>query len=53
MPSLMRFLFTIAVMAGIVYGAMMALVVFVEPKKSEMTVRIPAEKLAPLAPSAP
>lgn len=50
MPSLMRFLFTLAVMAGIAYGVMLALATLVEPKKSQMTVRIPPEKLAPLAP---
>ncbi|RUU83805.1 histidine kinase, partial [Mesorhizobium sp. M7A.T.Ca.TU.009.01.1.2] len=29
------------------YGAMFALVMFVEPKKGEMSVRIPPEKLNP------
>jgi hypothetical protein len=47
MPTLFRFLVTIGILAGIVYGAMFALVTFVEPKKGEMTVRIPAEKLNP------
>jgi hypothetical protein len=37
----------IAVLAGLAYGAMFALVMFVEPKKGEMTVRIPAERLNP------
>ena len=36
-----------AISGGIVYGAMFALVMFVEPKKGEMTVRIPLEKLNP------
>jgi len=47
MPTLFRFLMTIGVLAGIVYGAMFALVMYVEPKKGEMTVRIPPEKLNP------
>ena len=45
MPTLFRFLVTIGVIAGIVYGAMFALVTFVEPKKGEMMVRVPLEKL--------
>ena len=45
MPTLFRFLVTIGVIAGIVYGAMFALVQYVQPKQGEMTVRIPVEKL--------
>jgi hypothetical protein len=47
MPTLFRFLTTIAIIIGIVYGAMFALVTFVEPRQGEMSVRIPAEKLNP------
>lgn len=47
MPTLFRFLVIIGVIAGTIYGAMFALVTFVEPKKGEMTVRIPAEKVNP------
>ena len=47
MPTLLRFLTMIAIIVGLVYGAMYALVLFVEPNKGEMTVRIPAEKLNP------
>lgn len=47
MPTLFRFLTTLAVLAGIAYGSMYALVLYVEPKQGEMTVRIPAEKLNP------
>lgn len=47
MPTLFRFLFTLAVLAGIAYGAMFALVMYVEPRKGEMTVRIPPEKINP------
>lgn len=47
MPTLFRFLTTIAIIIGIVYGAMFALVTFVEPRQGEMSVRIPAERLNP------
>jgi hypothetical protein len=45
MPTLFRFLTVLAVLAAIAYGAMFALVTFVEPRKGEMSVRIPAERL--------
>ncbi|TKT75302.1 hypothetical protein [Aquamicrobium sp. LC103] len=47
MPTLFRFLTILAVLAGVVYGSMYALVWYVEPNKGEMTVRIPAERLNP------
>ena len=47
MPTLFRFLTTLAILAGIAYGSMYALVVFVEPNQGEMTVRIPADRLNP------
>ncbi|MEM8650766.1 MAG: histidine kinase [Pseudomonadota bacterium] len=47
MPSLFRFLFVLAVLAGLVYGGAVALTVFVEPKPREMTVKIPAKRLNP------
>jgi hypothetical protein len=47
MPTLFRFLVTLGILAALVYGAMYALVMYVEPKKGEMTVRIPAEKINP------
>jgi hypothetical protein len=47
MPTLIRFLTVIAIIAGIVYGAMYALATFVQPKTGEMTIRIPPEKLNP------
>jgi hypothetical protein len=47
MPTLFRFLVTLGILAGLAYGAMYALVMYVEPKKGEMTVRIPAEKINP------
>lgn len=47
MPTLFRFLTILAVLAGLVYGGMYALVTMVEPNKGEMTVRIPADRLNP------
>lgn len=46
MPTLFRFLFVIGVLAGIVWGSMVALVTFVEPQPREMTQTVPAAKLA-------
>jgi hypothetical protein len=37
----------LGLIAAAVYGAMVALVVFVEPNPREMTVRVPNEKLRP------
>ena len=45
MPSLFRFLFICAVLAGIVYGAMFALVLYVEPVERDVTIRVPAERI--------
>ncbi len=44
MPSLFRFLTVIAVIVGVVYGAIFALANFVNPKSREMTINIPADK---------
>ena len=44
MPSLFRFLTVVAVLGGIVYGAIFALANFVGPKSREMTVTIPPDK---------
>jgi hypothetical protein len=45
MPTLFRLLVTIGIFVGLVYGAMFGLVTYVEPKKGEMTVRIPPERI--------
>lgn len=45
MPSLFRFLFVVAVLAGLAYGAMFALVTFVQPQPRDMTQIVPAAKL--------
>jgi xanthosine utilization system XapX-like protein len=44
MPSLFRFLVVVAIIAGLVYGAVYALANFVNPKPREMTVTIPPDK---------
>lgn len=43
MPSLIKLLTILAIIVGIVYGAMFALVMLVEPRTGEMTVRVPIE----------
>lgn len=53
MPTLFRFLTVCAMIAAFVYGAMMALVVFVEPRPRDITVRIPSERVNPPADPAP
>lgn len=45
MPTLLRLLVTLVVIVGSAYGAMLALASFVEPKRGEMSVSIPLEKL--------
>ncbi len=45
MPSLFRFLTVVAVIVGVVYGAIFALANFVNPKPREMTVTIPPDKV--------
>lgn len=45
MPTLIRFLFICLVIAGAVYGTMLALVTFVDPAERDVTIRIPPERL--------
>ena len=45
MPTLFRFLFFCAVVAGMIYGTMVALVTFVEPRERDVTIRIPSERV--------
>jgi len=47
MPTLIRFLVFCAVVAGIVYGGMFALTLYVKPRPREITVRVPTDKLNP------
>ena len=45
MPSLIRFLVVIAVLAGLGYAGALALVTFVTPQQHEFVQTIPASKL--------
>ena len=45
MPSLIKFLLLACILAGIVYGGMIALVTFVEPQPREMSQTIPPARL--------
>ena len=47
MPSLIRFIVLIGILAGAGYASMVALAVLVEPTPREMTVRIPNERMNP------
>jgi len=44
MPSLLRFLTIVAIIGGLVYGAVFALANFVTPTPREMTVFVPPDK---------
>jgi hypothetical protein len=44
MPSLLRFLSVVAILAAIVYGGIYALAHFVEPRPREISVSIPPDK---------
>jgi len=45
MPSLLRFLATIAILAGIAFGTMFVLAEFVQPEPREMSHKVPRDKL--------
>ncbi|MCB5204447.1 hypothetical protein LH464_18430 [Neorhizobium sp. T786] len=47
MPTLFRFLFVLAAIAGLIYGSMWGLVMLVEPRERDVTVRVPSERLNP------
>lgn len=47
MPTLIRIVVFLLVLVGLAYGAMFALVIFVEPQDKEVTIRIPARDLLP------
>lgn len=47
MPTLFRFLATLAILGGLVFAGMFALATFVQPTPREMSVSIPAAKLQP------
>ncbi|HEY4846624.1 MAG TPA: histidine kinase [Methylocella sp.] len=45
MPSLIKFLLLAGILAGLIYGGMIALVTFVEPQPREMIQLIPPARL--------
>ena len=47
MPSLIRLLVVLGLIVAVIYGGMIALVILVEPKQREMSVRVPNERLQP------
>ena len=47
MPSLLRLIVVLGLIAAAVYGSMIALVLLVEPNPREMTVRVPNERIQP------
>jgi hypothetical protein len=47
MPTLIRLLVVLGLIVAGVYGAMLGLVISVEPKQREMSVRVPADRLQP------
>jgi len=46
MPSLIRLLVVLGALAGVTYGALYALAYWYDPKPREITVSIPADRLA-------
>ncbi len=45
MPVIIKFFLVVGVIAGSVYGGMLALATFYEPQQREITVTIPASRL--------
>ena len=45
MPTLFRFLTILAIIVGVVYGAVFALATFVKPNVAEISERVPLKKL--------
>jgi len=47
LPTLFRFLFVLAILAGLGFAAMFTLATFVQPEPREITVPVPSSKLQP------
>lgn len=45
MPTLLRFLFVVTVLAGLGFAGLFVLATFVEPQPREMTVTLPPNRL--------
>jgi hypothetical protein len=46
MPTLFRFLAAVAIIAGTIYGGMVALTIFVKPQPREISVTVPQERFS-------
>lgn len=53
MPTLFRFLTVIAIVVAVAYGVMFALATFVTPRKTQMVLPIPLERVDPNPVSTP
>jgi hypothetical protein len=47
MPSLIKLLVSLAILAGLVYGGMLALATLVEPTPRDMSFTVPADRFRP------
>ena len=47
MPTLFRFIFVLAILAGLGFAAMFALATLVQPQPREISVTVPSSKLQP------
>ncbi len=47
MPTLFRFIAVLAILGGLVFGGMVALVTFVQPEPREISETVPPAKLQP------
>jgi hypothetical protein len=47
MPTLIRLIIVLAILAGLVFGGMLALVAMVEPTEKDVVIRIPSRELMP------
>lgn len=45
MPTLFRFLVVLLILAGLAFGTMVALAIFVHPADKDVTVRVPTRDL--------
>jgi hypothetical protein len=44
MPSLLKFLAVVGILAGLAFAAVWSLATFVEPKPRDITIRVPSER---------
>lgn len=53
MPTLTRLVLALALIAATIYGIMLALVTYVKPVQTDITIKIPAKDLNPVPISPP